>query len=201
MKTLIILFTLINTSVFAQTSQDDQFARQIEEVMKAREEMLKMLMDDSTGANLEKRMMDMMKQFDQHGFDNVFDQSAGSIVGEYDWTESDKYKTLKLKVTQVKDQPLDIKIEKGMIKFKGNVESVSGQGKNKTKQKISFERSFSLPDDVDQSSPEFENKGGELLIKFKKLAPTTTNKPKSQAPSKRSDDRIPVTPSSDDLSI
>jgi HSP20 family molecular chaperone IbpA len=200
MKTLIILFTLFNSSVFAQTSQDDQFARQIEEVMKAREEMLRMLMDDSTGANLEKRMMDMMKQFDQHGFDNVFDQSAGNIVGEYDWVESDKYKTLKLKVTQVKDHPLDIKIEKGMIKFKGNVETTSGQGTNKTKQRISFERSFSLPDDVDQTNPEFENKDGELLIKFKKLV-ATTKKSKIQAPPKKSEERIPVAPSGDDLSI
>jgi HSP20 family molecular chaperone IbpA len=201
MKTLITLFILISSVVFAQTNQDDQFARQIEEVMKAREEMLKMLMDDSNGANLEKRMMDMMKQFNQHGLDNVFDQSPGTVVGEYDWVESDKYKTLKLKVTQVKDHPLDIKIEKGMIKFKGNVESVSGQGKNKTKQRISFERSFSLPDDVDQTNPEFENKGGELLIKFKKLIPTIMNKSKSQKPTKKSEDRIPVAPSGDDLSI
>lgn len=200
MKTLLILITFFNQVVFAQSSRDDQFARQIEEVMKAREEMLKMLMDDSTGGNLEKRMMDMMKQFDQQGFDNVFDQSPGTVVGEYDWVESDKHKTLKLKVTQVKDQPLDIKIEKGMIKFKGNVESVSGQGKNKTKQRISFERSFSLPDDVDQTNPEFENIGGEMLIRFKKLR-SSVNKSKPLVSPKKSEERIPVAPSGDDLSI
>jgi HSP20 family molecular chaperone IbpA len=202
MKKLIFLLIFLSTNLFAQNSlsQDDQFQKQVEEVMKAREEMLKSLMDDSFSGDIEKHMMEMMKRFSNpanpganFGFD---DDSEGAVVGEYDWVVSGNQKILKLKVKQVKDHPLDIKIEKGMVKVKGDVESTSGNGKNKIVSKTHFEKSFSIPEDVDQTTPEFENKDGELLIKFK-LLKTAKTKQKAQTPS----DRVPVSPSEGDISI
>ena len=197
---------------FAQASfaQNDQFHKQIEEIMKAREEMLRALMDDSVSAD--KRMEELMKRFAGPGMDfgNAFENSfsEGSVIGEYDWIQTDTHRILKIKVTQVKDHPLDIKIEKGMIRFKGDVESSQGAGKNKKTKKVSFERAFSIPDDVDQTNPEFENKSGELLVKFKKLTLNNSKKDNKMGdalrpvtPQKKQDERQPVAPDSDDISI
>jgi HSP20 family molecular chaperone IbpA len=215
MKKIFFVFFFLSTHLFAQTVvlQQQQANTQIEEIMRAREEMLKALMDDSMSGSLEKRMQDMMKNFDD-GDDFGFGQMEGPVVGEYDWLENENSKTLKIKVKQIKDHPLDIKIQKGEIKIKGDVEATEGNGKHKSISKISFERSFGLPDDVDQNNPEFENKNGEMLIKFKKLKGKTTSKilknsgvssiKDTQIPTKKTkstEDRIPVTPDKDDLSI
>lgn len=196
MKALILVLTLfISFNLKAQGAGDDQFQKQVEEILKAREEMLRSLMDDSSMGEFESRMQEMMKRFAGPDFDLSGFESP--VIGSYDWVVTDTQKILKLKVEQAKDHPLDIKIEQGMIKIKGDVVATQGSGKNKVTRKSNFERTFSLPDDVDQTNPEFENKKGELLIKFKKLVA-------SKAKSKTSDpkkDRLPVAPEGDDLKI
>ncbi len=207
MKKWILLCALMSANAFAQTSADDQFQRQIDEIMKAREEMLKSLMDDSNMGEFENRMREMMKRFAGPDFDMSDFESP--VIGQYDWVVTDTQKILKLKVQQAKDHPLDIKIEQGMIKIKGDVVATQGTGKNKSTRKTSFERSFSLPDDVDQTNPEFENKDGEVLIKFKRLSagkvPSKTSAPAGKVKAKDTqapkNDRIPVVPGSDDLKI
>ncbi|MBC7428695.1 MAG: Hsp20/alpha crystallin family protein [Bacteriovorax sp.] len=206
------LFIFLSTTLFAKTKneleQQQEFHSQLEEIMKVREEMLKALMDDSASGSFEKRMNEIMKRFSDES-DFGFGQMEGPVVGEYDWIENDTTKTLKIKVKQIKDHPLDIKIQKGEIKIKGDVESVEGQGKRKVSRKINFERSFSLPEDVDQTSPEFENKNGEMLIKFKKLKITkAASKSRTSTPSikkdkaeKPIDGRTPISLDKDDRSI
>lgn len=198
---LLLIFLLANISSPKIYAQDEQFQKQIEEIMKAREEMLKSLLDGN--GDMEQKMMEMMRRFSQQGGMPGFDigELEGPVVGEYDWITTDTHKILKIKVKQIKDKPLDIKIEKGMVKIKGDVESTQGTGKNKVVRKVNFERSFSLPDDVDQTNPEFENKGGEFLIKFKRLAKAEFKNTPAPTPSKKSDERIPVSPNSDDLTI
>lgn len=200
MKKLILAMIFLFS--FKSFAQDDQFQKQIEEIMKAREEMLKSLMDDSVDADT--RMDELIKRFMKPGlgFGGPYDQNnfGGAVVGEYDWIDSKTHRILKIKVKQIKDHPLDIKIEKGMIKFKGDVESVNGSGKNKSTKKVSFERSFTIPDDVDQTNPEFENASGEFLVKFKKLAASKTKK--APTPTKnKSEERVPVVPDSNDITI
>lgn len=203
MKKLILLtiFLLTSLSTSRIYAQDEQFQKQIEEIMKAREEMLNSLMDGN--GDMEQKMLEMMKRFSQQGGLPGFDigELEGPVVGEYDWIVSDTQKILKIKVKQIKDKPLDIKIEKGMVKIKGEVESTQGSGKKKVVRKVNFERSFSLPDDVDQTSPEFENKDGEFLIKFKRLASAKYKKTQSPPAVKKVDERVPVGPNSDDLTI
>lgn len=197
---LVSIFLLANISAPKIYAQDEQFQKQIEEIMKAREEMLQSLLDGN--GDMEQKMMEMMKRFSQQGAMPGFDigELEGPVVGEYDWIVTDTQKILKIKVKQIKDKPLDIKIEKGMVKIKGDVESTQGTGKKRIVRKVNFERSFSLPDDVDQTNPEFENKGGEFLIKFKRLTKAEFKKTPTPAP-KKGDDRIPVSPNSDDLTI
>lgn len=201
-----LLMLVISFSVFPQTNKvnrRENIDRQIEEIMKAREEMIRSLLDDSAFSNFDSHFDDLVKKFEQDSFGGMpgAQMDMGAVVGEYDWRETDTHQILVLKVKQIKDRPLDIKIEKGEIKLKGDVESVSEDKSRKRKQvsKVHFERSFSIPEGVDQSTPEFENKGGELLIKFKKLnvskAPSKINKKESI------DQRRPIGKDADDVTI
>lgn len=202
---LTILFLLVSSSTNLWAQSSSEMEKQFEEIMKAREEMFKMLMDDSSFDSFDKRFEDMVKKFQQAGGFGL-EQHDDPIVGEYDWIKTPTHKILKLKVKQVKDKPLDIKIENGMIRLKGDVETVDGEGGNTVKRKVSFQRAFSLPDDVDQNNPEFENKDGSMLIKFKiKKAGASSNKspPLKAVPPKQepATDRVPVTPSGEEVTI
>lgn len=186
--------------------EEEAFQKQFEEVMKAREDMFNSLLDDQSFGDMEKRMLDMMKRFSNPngsalGMMPGFADLDGAVVGEYNWIDTDTQKILKLKVTQIKDKPLDIKIEKGMINIKGVVESTQGTGKNKVVSKTQFQRGFSIPNDVDQTNPEFENKDGELLIKFKRLAISRKQDTKQISRPENLPDRTPVSPDQNDLSI
>lgn len=194
MKKFLLLFILFNTAVSAQ-SRPDQMQKQIEEIMKAREELLRSLMDGSNMGDFDKRMEEMMKRFGGiSGLDSSFDAFDSPVVGEYDWQETENEKILKIKIKQVKDRPLDIKIEQGMIKIKGDVEATQGSGNNVVKRVMKFERSFSLPTDIDQTNPVFENKKDDLLVKFKKLS-------RDKKIKKEPSDRLPVGTDKNDLSI
>ena len=165
-------------------------------------------------------------QQDQQGFFNpqdndlespfsgtFFNNSSHPIVGEYDWLEDSVSRTLKIKVNQIKDQPLDIKIENQMIRFKGKVENLTESDKKKSRSVVMFERSFSLPQDIDTSNPEFVNKEGEILIKFRRLndgeknslknplkkSNTQTSQP--NIPKQLEQERLPLSPQTDDLSL
>lgn len=187
------LFLFISFFLAHTTWAQNDVQRQIEEIMKAREEMFRMLMDDHSFDDFDKRFEQIMKNFNQHGGFGLqnFDDP---IVGEYDWIKTDTHKILKIKVKQIKDKPLDIKIEKGMILLKGDVESVQGEGANAIRRRVSFQRAFSLPDDVDQNNPEFENKDGDLLVKFKLKNRSAKKKSSLTSSAPAETDRIPVTP-------
>lgn len=196
---LILTLTIFASNTKAQTqNRRDELDREIESIMKARDEMIRSLLNDSAFSQFDDDFADrfdnLMKKFEQNRF-GAPDMQLGAVVGEYDWRETETHKILVIKVVQIKDRPLDIKIEKGFVRLKGDVEEVQGSPSRKGKKisKIHFERSFSIPDGVDQTTPEFENKDGELLIKFKKLGPQApkNGKPKKTAP-RESDDREPV---------
>lgn len=215
---IILVFT--NLLAFAQQGRPnrDEVQKQIEEIMRHRDEMLKSLLNDDSFNDMEKRMQEMMKRFGADDFDfNAESFFGGSVVGQYDWKEDEVYKILSLKVKQIKDQPLDIKIEKGQIKIKGEVEESDAngnlkKGKKETKKvfsKIHFERIFSIPSGVDEKNPEFENRDGELLIKFKKLkkgmsknfnVKNKESKKEAVVPdSSNEDERAPISPDDKDI--
>jgi HSP20 family molecular chaperone IbpA len=202
--TVVFLFMSIFNLSFAQTDQRaqknrDEIQRQIEEIMKNRDDMIKSLFNDDAFPEMEKRMMDMMKRFSNEDLDfNSQSFFGGGIVGEYDWKEDDQFKILTLKVKQIKDQPLDIKIEKGQIKIKGDVEEVTNSNKhskNKKVTKIHFERIFSIPAGVDEKNPEFGNTDGVLEIKFRKKMAQKSIK------NKNNEERMPISPDEKDISL
>lgn len=183
-------------SVVLADARQDEMQKQIEEVIKARDEMLKMLMDDSNFQDMNARMEKLMKDFGNGNADDFFSGiGEGDVVGEYEWKETKTHQILSLKVKQIKDRPLDIKIKGGKILMKGDVESQTAKENRKTITRVRFEREFSIPVGVDETNPEFENKKGELLIKFKKKV---TAAPSPPSPKK---DLIPIAPNPNDQTI
>ncbi len=208
----LIFFTVcICSNVFSQTAndRDEQIKRELEMMLKARDEMLRSLLDDSAFNDFDKRFEDMIKRFNLHDFDLSGFDTNGKILGEYDWQESNTERLFLLKVKQIKDKPLDIKIEKGKIFLKGELETTSEDNAKGKKTKIGhihFERSILIPEDVDQANPVFENKEGVLIIKFKKKthskkAEQGHNKIKVQTPGKSIESPKPISKDINDLSI
>ena len=199
-----VMSLFLSLKLFAQANRDEEMQLQLKEFMKMREEMIKSFFDDSNFQDFDQQFENLAKKFNKDGFGAWPNIGAGEVVGEYDWRETPTHKILVLKVKQIKNKPLDIKIEKGQIKLKGDVESADlDNSKIKRISKVHFERIFSIPEGVDQNSPEFENKEGELLIKFKILRTGKTQKPqKSSRPSRPSNDQlIPIEKEADDQSI
>lgn len=219
---MILLFLstfVINIQVFSQNnsgnsipSRQDEFYKMIEEMRARHREMMKgLLNDDQDFGSLFKQMEERLNAQGFGGLDDRFNP----VVGEYDWLEDENSRTLKLKVAQIKDKPLDIKIEKRMLSIKGNVESVSETPRGKSKSIVQFERSFSIPDDVDAENPSFENKNGEFHVRFPKLKNSVLKKglanPNKMKPEKTpvpspvkpstEEERIPITPEATDVSI
>lgn len=201
-RVLLFLLIIYCSSISAQSNQDE-INRQIKELMKARAEMIKSLFNDDEFQGFDKHFENLLENFEK----NSFSPNAtieGPVIGEYDWKENETQKIFVLKVKQIKDKPLDIKIEKGHIKFIGDVQSINENDAKKSKRisKVHFERTFSIPLGVDQSNPEFENNDGELLIKFKKIR-IGKDGIKNQKPKKdqQLEDRHPIGKDENDVTI
>jgi HSP20 family molecular chaperone IbpA len=193
-----VLF-LSNTS-FAQQNRREELDREIESIMKARNELMRSLLDDDSFSNFDDHVNSLMKQFEQESMGLMQGHGMGAVVGEYDWQETETHQNLIIKVKQIKDKPLDIKIEKGQVKLKGDVEEVLDYPGRKGKKisKIHFERNFSIPAGVDETNPEFVSKDGELQIKFKKLKSDSSPKNSKKI---LHDDREPVGKDKEDAVI
>ena len=89
-KIIVILFLMVSFPAFSQSKRAD-IDRQIQEIMKAREEMLKSLLNDSGFQNfdVDDDFSDLIKKFDQDRF-AMPGMDMGAVVGEYDWRETDK---------------------------------------------------------------------------------------------------------------
>lgn len=201
-----LVFSSLNT--YAQSSQDI-----MEEFMKMRKEMFDSIMSDSfNGDDFEGRVMEMMKQMDQQmgqgkAIDSWPNISDSFNLGGANWTESETHRVLTVKVKQIKDKPLDIKIQNGMVTLKGQTESVAGNSKSIS----NFQKSYSIPSDVDQTNPEFENSTDQILIKFKKLnqsktikkkvIESTPKKPIKEAAPSQKEERFPIGPGDSEMGL
>jgi HSP20 family molecular chaperone IbpA len=149
---IFLIITVMSLSLFAQTNQEQQVQRQIDELMKAREEMLKSLLNDSGFQSFDKQFEDLVKRFEKENIGSGPEMDTGEVIGEYDWRETSTHQIFVLKIKQIKNKPLDIKIEKGQIKLKGDVESVDlTNPKSRVATKVHFERVFVIPQGVDES--------------------------------------------------
>lgn len=118
---------------------------------------------------------DMNKFFEDENFDKIF-KNANPYqfmdLGEYKWFETPRERILIFKQEISEDAPLDIKIEKGKVKFKGKALKQTTWMENgkimQGKKAIDFEREIMIPTDVHQDKAKFDKKDGNILIKFPK---------------------------------
>lgn len=198
---LILPLTFFLSLPVSAQSRREELDAEIKAILKARDELMRSLLEDDSFSNFDKRFNDLIQRFEQDSFGSMQGLQMGGVVGEYDWRETPTQLILAIKVKQIKDRPLDIKIEKGFVRLKGEVEEIQEAPGRKTKKisKVHFERSFSIPPGVDQTTPEFENSEGELLIKFKKLK--ESGSPSPGTPKKKDSEREPVGRESGDAII
>lgn len=176
---LLILISLIFSSyVFAQSSLREQ-------MLKDRERILKLL-DSQDLMQMHKEMRELMDQFhtedlsiDQFFQDDHFDRFMdrfGPMMnldeGGHKWLETPTHRILILQQELDSKSPLDINIEDGKIKIKGEIvkDTLNEQGSSSVRSVIrrSFSQTLPLPDDVDGNKAMVEHKDGRLQIKFPK---------------------------------
>jgi HSP20 family protein len=88
-------------------------------------------------------------------------------------TENDNEYTIKADLPEVERKDIDVSIDQGVITITGErkIEKTSDDEKEHRRESFygSFARSFSMPDDVDQSAITAESKNGVLTVKLPKL--------------------------------
>tara|TARA_R110000868_G_scaffold242548_1_gene498038 strand:+ start:391 stop:1041 length:651 start_codon:yes stop_codon:yes gene_type:complete len=162
----------------------ERMRAQMREQMKESRRILQQFLSDDMFTDMRKQFEQMMEQVDGGSlddFDSFFDDDAmlklfggargtkafGALgSGQSRWVETPKERILVLKLEMSKDTPLDFKIEENKLTISGQVERKSNRGTSKK----SFTKVFQIPADCDATAAKFENKDGEILIKFPKLA-------------------------------
>lgn len=191
---LLILFPL---SLLAQTPQPkeprkpetrqerrERLRLQMQSQMRDSRRIIEQFLSDEMFTDMHQQFEDMMKQFDNGNadpFEQFFDEKTieklfgggrGSKAfgmlgtGQSRWIETPKERILILKIESTKDNPIDFKIEDAKITISGKVARTSNRGVTSH----NFKRSFIIPKDCDPAQAKFENKDGEILIKFPKIA-------------------------------
>src|SRR5690606_39032923 len=153
------------------------------EQMSESRRILQQFMDDDMFTGLRQQFERMMQQmeeghmedfqqfFDDKAFERLFRGGTGSAAfdsigrGQSRWVETPNERILVLKLEVAKDTPVDFKIEGTRLSITGQYEKRSPNGVVKQ----SFSRSFEIPADCDPAQAKFENKDGEILIKFPKI--------------------------------
>lgn len=216
MKAANLILFLFSFGVFAQaptpepkptrtpeTRQErrERMRTQMREQMRESRRILQQFLNDDMFTGLRQQFEQMMEQMESgstDSFDQFFDDDVmerlfrgqqgrnafGSLTtGQSRWIETPKDRTLVLKLEAAKNNPIDFKIEGSRLTISGHMERRHPQGVAKQ----SFTRTFEIPRDCDPTQAKFENKDGEILIKFPKIA--------------AKDGRLPVRPSESDSTI
>ncbi len=138
-------------------SQNDPF----EEMRKMREQM-------------QKRMQTFGAQNDFRGnpFDSWFSgKFGGGTVDDIKKREDDDFVYYDIKVDDVTETSIDTKIENGYITITGTTEKTAGDGDDAATSmfKSSFNRTFPLPENVDENNMQMIPEKDKIVLKFPKL--------------------------------
>jgi hypothetical protein len=199
-NTLALFFSLLSFWHLPLSAQEPRFDRSVEQILKE-------FFEGNSMKQMEEQVRKMMEEMESSfskGSLNLFDddtlnqllRESGLFVeldhGQHQWLDSETERILVLKLETQINTPVDIKIENGQIRVQAKIEkevvteTVSGQSRSVTIQQ--YGRVFLVPEDCEADSVKIENKEGEILIKFKKLA---SKVPKLQ-PLKKSEDDLTI---------
>ncbi len=170
--------------LFEKTFQDDaDFLEVQKEIQRILQEQMQM------GNTLRPRGFG--NAFDHDFFEEVAPQSGGNI----EWLENDKARILKVKMKMPADQPLDIKIAKNMINISGTIKSANGTSQ--------FHQVVSVPSDCDGAKARIETdkEGYAQIILPKRFASSFKDQTKPTSTPKSEEERQPVSPTQQGLSI
>jgi len=192
---LLIAFSLLTFFAFGQKEQDTQRAK-IEKALKMREEIHRRLFDHLfRGSSVNDDIFKDMDTLFEDVLSNMDSNFLGSLSNNYEmaWSESKEGRTLLL-APKNKDQKLEINVEEGMIRIKGQNEEKTDHGSSLS----SFSNSFPVPDDCDWKRVKILEKEGKILISFPFM--TTKNMPRPEE-KKAKEERFPLKPSQGDIEI
>lgn len=173
---ILLSFLLLGFSVFAQNQQgfiDNDIESQVQEMMQRQRRMLDTLMKDRS--QFDEYVKELFKRMENEGAFQMprgnfrFDQSTLKTK----WTESDDSRVL-IVYTSSKDDKVNIDIKDGLITLSGSKtikENLTGntQASSYSTRTYNFQKSLSIPGDVDVESVKFKSQEGHLHIVFKKL--------------------------------
>ena len=148
---------------FDSLFDDDFFGRNdpFEEMKKMREEM-------------EKRMERFGPGGKSNPFDSLFsDKFGGGSVNDISRREDADFVYYDIKIDDLNSTSISTKIENGHITITGSTEKKSGAGDNGSTSaesvfKSTFNRTFPLPDHVDQNKMETVSEKDKVVLKFPK---------------------------------
>ncbi|MEI8347456.1 MAG: hypothetical protein WCG27_08310 [Pseudomonadota bacterium] len=180
----------------APLTQEELFKKMLENQQKR----IKALLNDNEDfwQDFEKDMGKMMESFEEMG-ENLEKRLGAPGVGgggffqfgsnqiPHEWRETPQERILVLMAEQGPNNPIDLKIENGMVNVSckmeikeekeqqapapkgGKKSSAPGAVKSQSLRQFSFQQNYSIPDDVEESKAYIENKGKQgIWIRFPK---------------------------------
>ncbi len=180
--------------------KQDEIQKSLRYKLNKQRDQMKGLMGQSSFQMYDQILEDMVKRMEKSFNDldmDTFDQKVLSDINKFfksgqlkgltspinpfgqlglddfhKWSETENMRVLELNLTPLKDAPMDIKIEKHLIKVSGKFiiekKNKSASGNRYSQRMISIDKSFNIPEDCDISKVRFENKNNKILVIFPK---------------------------------
>lgn len=107
-------------------------------------------------------------------FDDLFNDNFGGTINDISKREDDNFVYYDIKVDDVKSTSINTKVESGYVTITGTVEKKSGsEGKDDSFSaqsifKSSFNRTFPLPENVEQNKMQMLTEKDKVILKFPK---------------------------------
>jgi HSP20 family molecular chaperone IbpA len=117
-----------------------------------------------------RKMRQQMEKNMTGPFDSWFSHKfGGGSVNDITQREDDKFVYYDVKVPDVNSTSIKTKVENGYITITGTVEKKNESSQGESFYKSSFNRTFPLPDHVDENKMQMSSENNEIVLKFPKL--------------------------------
>ena len=160
----------ISSLVLAQTTLD--LDQQIQDMMNRQRDLIESMMKDEDEFN--KRVEQLFEKLHKQGafgsLNKKLFEFRNSVVNTK-WVEVENKKKLIIDLDPKEDK-VNIDIKSGIITIKGKkkvMNKFKGQKDSYGHSMHNFQKSLSLPNDIDQTSAKFKTENGKIVVVFDKL--------------------------------